>query len=235
MSGNPSLERPARRPARAIAVSTLVLSLACAACGASHEGGSGGDSGVEGDAGGGRDAGSLVADCPAAPPTEGAACDHPALECEYGDDWSSACNVLAQCWRGGALDRTWQVREPATTGCPTPTTTGPGCPADPPSESSGCSESDPSTLCVYDDARCLCASLTSDPGGPITYAWRCQRPPEAGCPAERPRIGSACDTEGLTCNYAVCSFGGGTYCTDGAWTEAIVSNACAGGMGGGGG
>ncbi len=205
-----------------------------AACGVSHEpaasdaGAS--DAAVADGAAGAGDAGALVAACPAAPPAMGAHCAQPALDCEYGGDWSSKCNVLAQCWRGGALDHTWQVRPPASTDCPTPTSLSAGCPSTPPS--GGCSSSDPTGLCVYATARCACIPYTSSgPGATTTYTWQCEPPSEAGCPPERPRIGSACHDEGLTCTYAVCGFGGGTYCTAGAWTEAISPNACSGAAG----
>ncbi len=222
---------------------TTALLLACTACGESHESGdaslpdgtigdsraadsSATDSGTRP-----RDSGTLVPDCPSAIPADGDHCDHPGLSCEYGDDWSSRCNYLAQCWVGGPSDGTWMVRDPDPTVCPTPTTLGPGCPPEPPSGT--CTESDPTDLCVYGDAHCVCYPfVSSGPGGTTTYQWRCDDPSLAECPPNRPRVGSACTLEGETCTYAVCNFGGGTYCSDGVWSDAIVPNFCAGGMGG---
>jgi len=63
------------------------------------------------------------------------------------------------------------------------------------------------------------------------YTWQCDSAPASGCPATRPRIGSNCGVDGLSCSYAVCNYGGGTYCSEGVWTEAIVPNLCSGGMG----
>src|SRR5262249_12912955 len=69
---------------------------------------------------GGAPEGSLVTACPPAPPAAGSPCSERTLDCEYGDDWSPACNTVAQCWRDGPLDGTWQIQGsagPAT--CPT--------------------------------------------------------------------------------------------------------------------
>jgi len=210
--------------ARSALVGAILMS---AACGTSHASGPA-DSDHPDVGPPERVSGELVADCPSSPPVTGGSCELPALACEYGDDWSPRCNVLAQCWRGGTLDRTWQVREPSGDACPTPTSLSIGCPATP--STGSCSASDAMVLCVYDSARCVCFPFSSV-GEPPTYTWQCQSAPESGCPATRPRIGSRCSVDGQSCTYAVCSYGGGTYCSDGVWTEAIVPNFCSGGMG----
>src|SRR5277367_907558 len=68
--------------------------------------------------------GVLVADCPAALPSDGGSCALPGeLDCEYGTDWNPMCNTLADCWRGGPLNATWQLETPASganSPCPTP-------------------------------------------------------------------------------------------------------------------
>jgi len=176
--------------------------------------------------------GVLVDDCPRRAPTTGERCARTRLTCEYGDDWNPSCNTIASCWAGGPLDGTWQVQPSEDDGCPTPPDLSAGCPAVLPGGE--CAESDASLgLCVYGESRCVCNPFSFGPGE-IMYSWQCQAGPlEDSCPARRPRIGSACTDDGRSCTYAVCGVGGGTYCTDGAWSQAINTNLCAGGMTGG--
>jgi len=174
--------------------------------------------------------GALVRDCPAAPPPTGASCSHGALDCEYGADWNPACNTLARCWRGGPLDGTWQVQGPGvpTTPCPTPTARPAACPAEPPAPAAGCAAA--SLLCTYPAVTCLCYERTSSGSPPVTTRqWECTGHPGAGCPEPRPRIGSACSHEGMTCDYSVCYLGGGVYCTGGVWSDGQPPDRCSGG------
>jgi hypothetical protein len=178
----------------------------------------------------GAPVGNLVVDCPAAAPSTGSTCSDRALDCEYGSDWNPACNTVAQCWRGGPLDGTWQVQAPAgaATPCPTPTVLAAGCPQAAPAPASSCDAV--GVLCPYPAGTCLCHETTSSASPPVTTRqWACTGPPGAGCPSLRPRIGSACSHEGLSCNYAVCSVGGGVYCSGGVWSAGLPPNLCSGG------
>jgi hypothetical protein len=40
-----------------------------------------------------------------------------------------------------------------------------------------------------------------------------------GCPDPRPRIGSACTTSGLDCDYGACTGGVNVECVSGAWQQ----------------
>jgi hypothetical protein len=51
--------------------------------------------------------------------------------------------------------------------------------------------------------------------------WTCSQP-AAGCPNPRPRIGSSCSQDGLSCNYGACSGGVEVQCKDGYWQQANV-------------
>jgi hypothetical protein len=170
----------------------------------------------------------LVAACPAQAPAQGSACAQRALDCEYGTDWNPACNTVAQCWRGGPLDGTWQLQSPSKAAyCPTPTTLAAGCPA---ASMDGQTCNASGALCQYGTALCGCFDFTSSAqDASVSSHWVCTHPPAAGCPAMRPRVGSACAQEGLFCTYAVCNVGGAVYCTAGAWTLGIAPNFCSGG------
>ena len=178
--------------------------------------------------------GALVAACPAAIPSGGSPCPAPGqLDCEYGDDWNAQCNTIAQCWRGGPLDATWQIQPPYSGpdfACPTPTTLSRGCPASLPDAQTEPITACPSIdgFCPYGDVRCGCIEQTSSSATPdASYAWVCSDP-GPGCPAARPRIGSACTSaeEGTTCQYAVCAVGTATSCQGGVWGYGVLNDYC---------
>ena len=182
----------------------------------------------------GPPAGSLVSACPPSIPDGGSPCPAPGqIDCEYGNDWNSQCNTIAQCWRGGPLDATWQIQLPYSGvdfSCPTPTTLSPGCPSSPPDSQIGsvtaCSYD--GGFCAYGDVMCDCIQQGSSSATPdASYAWICSNP-GLGCPAARPRIGSACTSaeDGVSCQYAVCAVGSATYCTGGVWTYGVLNDYC---------
>jgi hypothetical protein len=81
--------------------------------------------------------------------------------------------------------------------------------------------------CDYPQGRCACTVE----GGAIPLdasaeaIWLCQDPGVAGCPVPRPRLGTVCSQEGLTCDYGACFVPGGIgeSCTGGIWTQAGVA------------
>jgi hypothetical protein len=172
--------------------------------------------------------GGLGRDCPATPPAQGSPCAKPGgLQCEYGSDWDSECNTLADCYTPQA---TWEIRSPSTIPgqCPTPPTGGASCPDTPEQATGTCSAV--GTICEYaPHALCSCfdnGEVTNQ--GPVGPEWFCETGHEAPCPATRPRIGSTCpaSAEDTTCQYQICGRGGVTWCHAGIWLEGIAINMC---------
>jgi hypothetical protein len=149
----------------------------------------------------GGTSGGVSTSCPQAAPANAAACSTSGLECEYGTDPSLACDVVAVC--NGAQ---WSVSTPA--GSPTcPTKNASTCAATEAALSPGATCTANDTTCTYATGACLfhmaCGSQfpvgrPCEAGTPLT--WDCGRA-MTGCPAERPRLGAACTTTGLDCNY----------------------------------
>jgi hypothetical protein len=172
------------------------------------------DSGVA-DGGARVDAGS-AAPCPKGPPATGASCAPEGLECEYGSSPVPTCDTVATCQKAR-----WSLQAPAS---------GDDCPS---ARSSECPSTfgaaslevvvhcDPFGLvCDYPTGRCAC----TDPAGPVPVdasaaaRWHCQDP-DADCPRPRPPLGSACTSDGLSCDYGSCTVTGGSAekCADGLW------------------
>lgn len=206
----------------------LVAAIAVAACSGRTE--SSASDGGSSDAG--ADSAPLPPDCPTTLPAEGTSCKKDQLLCEYGDDFDPRCNTTRVCSSG-----TWA--SPVTFGgrptCPsTPPAVGPNppmCPATRASVPTGtlCTGS---TSCTYDGSTCFCGRYC--PSYPIrqpdcdggvtvgccnaTVQWNCFDGPKF-CPQPRPRIGSACTTEGdscavsapVECGQATISCKGGTW------------------------
>jgi hypothetical protein len=147
--------------------------------------------------------------CPSTLPTSDAACSPVGLVCEYGSNPNSQCDMLYGCTSSGWSDETTK------SACPTTE-----CPASYASVS-GPSQDHPCTVngaeCSYPtQGTCLC---TSDPGGlPTTGGplWECTAA-TAMCPSPRPRLGSACSTEGASCDYGACTGGIEIVCKGGYW------------------
>lgn len=150
--------------------------------------------------------GGLSSACPSQPPAASSACGSQGVECEYGNDPSIACETIARCDSTG-----WTVTPPSTQGCPTPPL-GPTCPATFASVVEGASCSTP-TSCGYPQGTCTCEVYcgpqyplghTCEAGTPTT--WHCEGGGgQPGCPAARPRVGSACSTDKLSCSYGDCN------------------------------
>jgi hypothetical protein len=182
-----------------------VIGLACGGTTAGGDGGSGGD----GSSGGG---------CPASFPSDGTTCSQTGLECEYPGT-AQFCSRLTSCH--GTFTHSDGV-------CGMP----PGgmCPATKAQVMVG-QACNAAITCDYPDGRCGCVF----PAGPVALdggglTWKCTVAP-ASCPTERPLLGTACSTEGQTCDYGACSLGGngGMYsaplvrrCTGGVWVRTAV-------------
>jgi hypothetical protein len=179
--------------------------------------------------------GSLVAACPPSIPEGGSPCPEPGqIDCEYGDDWNAQCNTLAQCWRGGPLNATWQLQPPyqgSDFACPTPSVLAQGCPSDAPDTETdgGAPCASVGTACPYGAVMCACTQQDSGDSATLdaSYGWLCSNP-GPGCPEDRYRIGSACSTaqEGMFCEYAVCGVGTATYCQGGIWLDGVLIDYC---------
>jgi hypothetical protein len=139
--------------------------------------------------------------CPAVAPHEGDPCARVDLGCEYGADPNPNCNSLAECkTASGSLQ--WTIRHGVGSGlfagsCPT--------------RDGGASCSGGATLacsdglsCNHPSGRCACVhQIPGDAGPPTppTLQWVCDGAGKS-CPAQRPVLGSVCDTaESTTCTY----------------------------------
>ncbi len=139
--------------------------------------------------------------CPELAPEAGAPCATGALDesCEYGNAARSICDTRAQCWG----DAGWHVVSPAFAEdagvCPT------SLPASCPATFALASAADagvacPSSFtCQYPEGICGCVLEPNLEQGP-PWQWSCSVP-VPGCPAARPRWGTACSTP-MTCRYS---------------------------------
>lgn len=143
-----------------------------------------------------------LAPCPLRWPADGETCTTSGLVCEYGDALDPSCSPVAEC-----DGRAWWRRDPACTAvCPrTRAAVTPGAACDP-RGGVDAGTGDRELICSYPGELCGCVG---DESG--AFAWRCL-PADAGCPAERPRIGSTCDSP-RTCDYGACAFEGGVSLT----------------------
>lgn len=161
--------------------------------GAPDGGGPGGTGGAGGMGGGG--AGGASGACPASPPGS-TTCSRPGLVCQYGDDpRGDECRLRFECAGG-----TWNA---LPTGCP-PIPAAQMCPATrDAAEGTPCNPD--GAFCKYGDLQCHCTACPpSRPVcGPSTQPmWTCTAPQTTpGCPNAEPNLGTACTTEGVTCNY----------------------------------
>jgi hypothetical protein len=157
--------------------------------------------------------------CPPNPPELGAPCPPP-LACEYTS--AKTCGSYFACIGENELSYRWtaMVRECSTpTPCSYYTEAGATC-----STSSG--------PCTMDGKSCVCNACINEAGAYVS-TWNCESyGPSPGCPADPPRFGSACENEGLTCDYRDCK-GTGTglgppaRCLAGLWIadESVQCNA----------
>ena len=220
--------------------------LACGgafASGDSGNGGTGGDSG-SGDTGTqdggpgqdatpGHDGGPIGTDasdsatpwspvCPASAPAAGSPCTTENTQCEYGDAWwNVSCDTVVQC-----QNARWTAYQPSYVPCSAqPGPNAAACPATYAAVPQGSQCTAIGTPCYYAQAECTCqiplGPPVEDDAGETGY-WGCD--PEPGCPMPRPRLGSACSSEGTYCTYEECTYG--QTCSGGTWQGA--EEACAG-------
>jgi hypothetical protein len=185
--------------------------------GSSGAGGTSGSSGSTGTSGGGTGGG-----CPASPPTSGS-CSPEGLTCEWGTSNVADCDTVATCTGG-----LWSFagHNPGGLDC------GGGPPIACPGSYAAvpvfkpCSPS--GGYCDYPEGRCACGT----PPGPVQFfdgsvasVWECENPSTPGCPQPRPRLGSACMEEGLSCDYGGCGEvpgGNAEACKGGIWVTTFV-------------
>lgn len=163
-------------------------------------------------------------DCPASAPAVDSACTQEGLQCEYGDAWwSVSCDVVVEC-DGGQWSEAQVDYEPCS---PQPGPNSSQCPATYGDVPQGECPSD-GLVCAYAQGECTCQV----PLGPIeidggTPDWGCL--PGDGCPFPRPRLGTSCPTEGISCTYEACEYG--ETCMGGVWQS--EEEGCAEAMSGG--
>jgi hypothetical protein len=82
-------------------------------------------------------------------------------------------------------------------------------------------------LCPYAPVLCGCIQTGDGPAPDASGNWVCSSAGQ-GCPADRPRIGSACTATAQDdyCMYAVCGIGGVTSCSNGIWAEGVLISHC---------
>jgi hypothetical protein len=201
----------------AIAFSLTAIAIVLACTGKTADVGSSSSSGGSSSSGS-SSSGGLVSGCPSSAPQAGTPCTKAGLQCEYGNDLNLGCNTLVACQSG-----TWQSTSPISRGtCPTPAN-GPSCPASYGAVPQQATCTAQNASCAYPEGTCACIIYCGsqypvghecDAGTP--YTWQCTGAGQ-GCPAVRPRVGSACTQEGQNCPYGDCN-GPNLRCTGGAWT-----------------
>jgi hypothetical protein len=74
-------------------------------------------------------------------------------------------------------------------------------------------------VCEYAEGSCGCGFV-----GHVSDQWVCDTPAGPGCPAPRPKLGSACAPDGLACDYGACTILGNPSmtCDGGVWFEVNV-------------
>ncbi|MEO8798411.1 MAG: hypothetical protein ABI551_11035 [Polyangiaceae bacterium] len=166
--------------------------------GSTPDGGSGNGSDAGSDGGGGN-----AKACPATMQTSGA-CSPEGIHCEYGTSNGSCDNPSVDCEHGQ-----WTV--PLAVPRPQCHGTEEGCPGARSDITPGATCGDTDRMCSYEgQGRCACSAQVGGPvqvnpdGGELPKQWRCETP-QTGCPADRPRVGSACSSVGQSCDYGACS------------------------------
>jgi hypothetical protein len=144
--------------------------------------------------------------CPTVQPNAGDPCvDINIAECEYGSSEFVACNVIADCMKGGwrisPTDPDLCTKQTARCSMVTIGIDGTGCVADTTNlDANACDVGDTTCVCTWSDV------------------WACN---EHGtdCPMERPRIGAQCTlSEIADCDYADGDYDeGAMMCLGGNW------------------
>ena len=158
--------------------------------------------------------------CPDTDPGDQKACSKDGLLCEYGSDFNPLCNIVRVCsgarW---AMPITYTNRPTCPTTPPTVKPNPAECAATratvPAGEACTRAADASGTSCSYDGATCTCGSFCRsypvaqrdcDADAGITdnccdrskVQWNCFDGPTF-CTTPRPRVGSACTTEGESC------------------------------------
>jgi len=151
--------------------------------------------------------------CPGTPPTAGGTCSaSKGMEkCEYGTNPDPSCNQVFACPAGTWVDQTTGTLCPSQQSCPSSFASVP--------VSQDCSNFN-TLSCAYPEGECIC---TQSPNGLIsqTPVWACFAA-QSGCPQPRPDIGTACTTQGASCNYGACSGGVQLVCNGQTWQESLT-------------
>jgi hypothetical protein len=160
--------------------------------------------------------------CPSTIPAGASTCAVPALECEYGNDSRPWCRDLARCTLTSTASKEslWNVGKQNGVytnggGCNTPA---PACPVAQPATDDTCTEP---SYCTFAATSCVCYDRNAGCGAcdNTNFRWTCSPLPAAPCPATPPSLGSACATDGASCQYGKCGALAATTvaCASGAW------------------
>jgi hypothetical protein len=198
------------------------------------DGGLGADGGLEASSdGGSHDDGAPGSACPSAIPANGAACTPQGLSCEYGGVGDHLlCSTIAVCQQNSGGAMVWFVSPPAAGCIASPADNPLGCPPSFTTIPTGAScPREPARQCVFAEGVCGCTPCASSTGT-MTNEWLCESwPTPSGCPAARPRLGTACTQEGQSCMYpSVCEVNDGEpamICQNGLWTFQAYGADCA--------
>ena len=170
--------------------------------------------------------------CPSSAPDQGGSCAKEGIECEYGSDPRTVCNQIATCSSGA-----WDFAFGGGGDCPTPPQNPSECPATLTQAQKGGACSDEGTICNYSTSSATQFCACGSPGGPIMIdggpndTWQCAFTSNSGCPAVRPRLGTACAVSDQNCNYDECGLPSGLafQCNSQTMTWAIgFGDLCAG-------
>jgi|HubBroStandDraft_1064217.scaffolds.fasta_scaffold37486_3 hypothetical protein len=152
--------------------------------------------------------------CPEAAQVEFSPCSVEGIACEYG------CNNVLMCgggiWGGAPIQGVDSVcvTSPNASSCPVSLS----------GVAPGATCSNAGDTCFFADGICQCNAPQAPPPPSSPAAantWFCG--PQNACPMPRPRIGSACSTPSLRCDYTLC--GASQVCMGGLWTP--TSGQCA--------
>lgn len=174
------------------------------------------DLGGSSDRGGAPDTGT-VPPCPSSVPTEAGGCTREGVVCEYGDDPRVQCRTFATCTAAR-----WSLAVPSCDPLPAA-----ACPASrEAADGQACGVE--GAFCAYAGLACECTNCIRYPVGRCEGArtWHCDAPTTAtSCPSARPRAGTVCGTEGLSCDYG-CEPTRARRCVGGLWAPADSPAGC---------
>jgi hypothetical protein len=133
------------------------------------------------------------------------------LACSSGDPIDLGCREVRTC-RQGVWRTSWSFLACGERG-------GEACPGTAPTTGSPCTL--PAHVCSYPTGTCSCRTgceSGADAGGCMRpLVWHCEPPPPPPCPAQAPRWGSACSSEGTGCRYSPPCVEYEVICHQGTW------------------